>query len=821
MISQLLWKDAMTIRALLLAVLVGIFGATACLFVVSPMMSDMNVSNLFVSFWVLMPNLFAIGAPAILIGNEEEQGSLSWLKTLPVRWQSIADAKILVAVAGLIICWIISSLCLITGCVLLTENLTSYAVRMVSLGGVAHLANFSLMLLWLGFVTAYWFRSPVAGLVAVVPLIGGFTYLSDLLERLILTGQLRYNGPLPTPSQRDRVILVAAVLLGLLCAWCLQRMLAKRRLNRVSGRSSILPLDTMKSDLAYQLPVAVIPRRPSIVAALMWQQWRQCLYLGLPIFGMGMSAIVFALLEVSFGQAGPWLGLLPLLLGLTALWLGGLVFYGDNFRNCCGYFAERGLKANLIWCTRLSLPLLLCLLLIACLAIGSVWVSPDADMGFQLSISIVLIPLCFSFGQLVSQWVRRPVLTFFAAPALVVVPTIFLIMFCGILYSTYLWWMLLSTPVLLFATWKLAGAWVEGKGRYESYKDGKLGFLRLLKTPEFHAVSYAMLAFLLPMIVIMSLRIATMPAPRTQWREQLLAVPVPEPKTYGFGWAIYQTAYLESSEYMKPEAPFVGSLSPQTRAECLKLLRDEIIADEMGDAVSMSEIRWVFDHTSGHDAPQVHTELALAADEVLITWAVRIREGVCAGEFAFRDLMLAERFERMAVENLFAILPSFGPSPLAMPAPLAKLVAQIPNSDLRRESRRIALLANWQIYNRQKWVVETGSGSQLQAKTFLGYAMASLYSAIPFERWRADRNVDELTYVLLSRLEGQPVELDENGSPEHGLSLWRELIAPVDYRVYQLPTTPYWTRANDERLEQLKSKVAKLVLSDENNLSED
>ena len=99
--------------------------------------------------------------------------------------------------------------------------------------------------------------------------------------------------------------------------------------------------------------------------------------------------------------------------------------------------------------------------------------------------------------------------------------------------------------------------------------------------------------------------------------------------------------------------------------------------------------------------------------------------------------------------------------------------------------------------------------------------MASLYSAIPFERWRADRNVDELTYVLLSRLEGQPVELDENGSPEHGLSLWRELIAPVDYRVYQLPTRPYWTRANDERLEQLKSKVAKLVLSDENNLSED
>ena len=59
--------------------------------------------------------------------------------------------------------------------------------------------------------------------------------------------------------------------------------------------------------------------------------------------------------------------------------------------------------------------------------------------------------------------------------------------------------------------------------------------------------------------------------------------------------------------------------------------------------------------------------------------------------------------------------------------------------------------------------------------------MASLYSAIPFERYRADRNVDELDYGLLSRLEGQPVELDENGSPEQGLSVWRELIVPRNY----------------------------------------
>ena len=109
---------------------------------------------------------------------------------------------------------------------------------------------------------------------------------------------------------------------------------------------------------------------------------------------------------------------------------------------------------------------------------------------------------------------------------------------------------------------------------------------------------------------------------------------------------------------------------------------------------------------------------------------------------------------------------------------------------------------------------------QYEAKNYLGYPIASRYAAIPYERWRADRIVDELTFLLLRDLEGQPVALEGN-SAKKSLRLWRELIAPVDYPVSQLPTRPYWTRANDERLEQLKSKVAKLVLSDEDNLSED
>lgn len=102
MIRHLLWKDVVTLKLLFVAVSISIFVAAVCLVIVSMADRDSSYSNHFASCWLLMPNLLALGAPAILVGSEEEQGSLSWLKTLPVRWQSIADSKLLIALRGLL-----------------------------------------------------------------------------------------------------------------------------------------------------------------------------------------------------------------------------------------------------------------------------------------------------------------------------------------------------------------------------------------------------------------------------------------------------------------------------------------------------------------------------------------------------------------------------------------------------------------------------------------------------------------------------------------------------------------------------------------------
>lgn len=824
---HLVWKDAMAVRSLLLAIVVGILGAFVFLLAVSPLMSEKNVSDMFVSFWILMPNLFALGVPAILIGNEQERGSLSWLRTLPVRWQSIADAKMLVAVAGLSVCWMASSLLLISGSVLVTGSLTPYAAQMISLVGVAHLANFSLMLLLLGLATAYLFRSPVAGLIAVVPLIGGVTLLSDVLGRLIVTGQVRYYGAVPNPSDRDYFELVAAAVMGLFCVGCLQRILAKHRLSRTTRTLSILPRMSRKLGSAYRPPIAISPRRPSVIAALMWQQRRQCLYLGALILGMGVIAVLFALLELGTSSStGFWLGIMPLLLAMAAIWLGSLVFYGDNFRNHRHYFAERGVRANVIWWTRLSIPALLCFLLIALMLVGCFFAS-SYDIGLGLgspmnepAMMTIVMMLCFAFSQLVSQWMRRPVLAFFAAPALMLV-LCFALMFCVMLYPGYVWWSMSSVLVLLFATWQLAGPWIEDQGNYGSYKHGKSRFIALLKKPEVQATGYVLLALAIPAIAIVSLRVASTPALRSQWRETLLADPVAEPKTYFNGRAIAATSRLEAFGYSDTTQRFTDLSSESEKIECLQLLHDEMAAAEIGANLASYDIDWILQHATDQDL-----EIKLAAIEVWITWASRIRRGICEGEYSFRDLMIAENIESRAVENLLATLQTYG-SQLQASEEVSRsiviaidaLLEKIPSADLRRESRRVALLADWQVYNRQKWVWDRGDGLQYEAKNFMGYPIASRYTAIPYERLRADRIVDELTFSLLRNLEDQAVALEKDLAKQ-SLRLWRELISPVDYPIDHLPTGPYWTRATDARLEQLRLSAANVLASEGNNASE-
>ena len=828
MMRHLLWKDAMTARALLLAVLIGILGAAVCLVLVSPLMNEADAASVFVSFWILMPNLFAIGVPAILVGNEEERGTLLWLRTLPVRWQSIADAKLLVALGGLVTCWLGSSLVLISGGMLVTDKFSPFAEEMISLEGVLYLACFSVMLMLLGFVTAYLFRSPVAGLLAVVPLIGGVTYLFEILTRWILTGQINYGGALTDPTFSEQLALGVATLGGMIFVASLQRMLARRRLNRMVGRSWSKRLNSSSTGVAYKPPVAVIAPRASTAKVLVWQQIRQCWHLGLLIL---LTSVSYMLLSYGFRRdrwnwsANAWESLIPLFLGLAAIWLGVLVFYGDNFKNRRSYFADRGFTVNVIWWSRLSAPFFMLVALIVFLLV----LHPDTDTllrvdlhstGLSLAGAIIELVTCFAFGQLVCQWIRRPALAFFAGPAFAVIPAIILMLFAS-MYPNYAWWIMISALVMLFGSWQLTVAWIENPHRDGNNAGGIRWCIQWLKKPEVRAVSYVLLAILCPLVIVASLRVSTTPVLRAQWRQRLLAAPVPEPKTYPNGRPIYRNLHAEKYStyaFADKSERSADQLGADERNECLKLLREELASDEIGSRVSREDIQWLLELntptlTGGEN---LDSDLRLLATEVLLDWSNRVRQQVCEGEMPCMDLMFAERCEYDASIALFDMYDQTG-----MTRPLARVLSQIPSAELRQESRRIALLGEWQVYNRQSWWVGEGKSMQSAPKNFLGFPVALMRSAIPYERQRADRNVDEITYLLLKLCE-QPSDADNLRFQEQALVVWRDLLGPR-HKVYSLPLSPYWisTQTHAERIDRLRVAAQKLMKSSEVKANED
>ncbi|MCH1439624.1 MAG: hypothetical protein L7W43_08205, partial [Rubripirellula sp.] len=234
--------------------------------------------------------------------------------------------------------------------------------------------------------------------------------------------------------------------------------------------------------------------------------------------------------------------------------------------------------------------------------------------------------------------------------------------------------------------------------------------------------------------------------------------------------------------------------------------------------VSREDIQWLLELntptlTGGEN---LDSDLRLLAIEVLLDWSNRVRQQVCKGEMSCMDLMFAERCEYDASIALLDIYDQ-----KRMTRPLARVLSQIPSAELRQESRRIALLGEWQVYNRQSWWVGDGKSMQSAPKNFLGFPVALMRSAIPYERRRADRNVDEITYLLLKLCE-QPSDADNLQLQEQALVVWGDLLGPR-HKVYSLPLSPYWisTQAHAERIDRLRVAAQKLMKSSEVKANED
>lgn len=791
MMRHLLWKDGMTIKPLVQAILIGIVAIYVVLALTVTWLGSNDSASLYVSVWVLMPNLVALGAPALLVGGEEESGTLSWLRTLPVTWQQVADAKLLAALAAVAVAWAASSVCLLFVWNVLAPNSTGYADSMLSFSGVSYLVFFSLLLLLCGFMTSYLFRSPVVGLIAVVPVIAIASTLSADAGRWLLTGDFRDKGALHSISLADYLSVAMPGLGVLLVAWLAQRGLAFRRLTS-PAMNVVNKLVDPPAASAYRPPALVGASRPNPFLALIWQQLRQMGWFAAALTTIMIFLIVNQLAEshrytfgskdydvVADGQVARFLRAIgPGLIATGASWIGGLAFYGDNARRRYHFFADRGISPHGIWLTRVLIPVVCCLVLVTValsVGVGSVGVGQRSGGIAMAALIVVMV----SFGLVVGQWVQRPVMTFLAAPAYASVASIALLIVLST-YASYTWSAMLVAPVLLLASWRLSARWLSGRIDF--------GY-------NWRVVAYTVLAVACPIVGVLGARYWTTPALMPQWRAEMRAMNIPAVDDHQF-W--FGDDHFVIAPDAFPGFGVEGKFAQVSAQEQSELLQSELDNDQIGEHVSLDDVRLLVDGTTpGSD------QLKEAGIAVLLKWAGEIRQHVADGEYTLYVLeQVAQTAEVAAVDALHAM------ALRGSPPELKELVDLIPDRDLRRKSRRRGLISQWKLYDQQPWVHEWADGQTYYGKAFMGHPVGSTVAWIPLERTRCDRFIDKATRFTLEQLDtGLPKSTASPEFQQRG-KLWSEAQGLQGYRK-DLVIGRYWTAEYENRIEALRQRFAK------------
>ncbi len=715
--QRLLWKDFVLVRPLLIAVL-GVIVAWPLMILLLSLFADMShqtAIRMAMMLWILLPNLMALGAPAMIVGTEEEAGTLSWLRTLPVRWQRVADSKFLIAMMSVIFAWLLASFALWVTSLMWPptgSSLDSFTSSFTSWASIGQSVFFTIALLLCGFVTAYLIRSPVGGLVALVPLVLAVSFLMVWIANKVMGDSFGSYWPGMRAPVWRWILLVLAELLVLVAVFFAQRWLAKRRLS-MTEFSIYRHIDNASRKEAYRPPAAISLLRPSRAVAMLWQQWRQVRW---PVIGMisvvGLFILMSALNDKTRDNRLPVMTMTDFTVPLTVLaliWLGAMTFYGDSVRRRCAFYADRGISRTTVWWTRLLPTFVPAIALIAV----SVAVLTDKQNPFESQLSwTAFFFLLYAFGVLVSQWSKRPILSFFAAPAYAGFTMSWLGVFM-MSYVSYVWAVLLATPVVLLATRRLTGRWLDG---------------RLDRGFTFRVIGWTGIAIALPMITVLAIRWSGTPPMMKEWRATMTASEVTPPTRPGTRWSGGQ-----------PYSPNISITAMQPTSYADEAIDEDIdgrledeLADEkgVGRHVTFIELRALI-NGRGTDE-QVRT-----ATEVLLKWSRRVREMVVAGEEGLPGLMtVAEPAEQMAKRRMAVSGDEF--------------TNKLPSEELRRQARRTAVIAEWKNYQRQGWDDISGYPT---FKSFAdGYVLNQLQNRNWIEQNRADRNIDRMTKLLLDQI---------------------------------------------------------------------
>lgn len=393
-----------------------------------------------------MPGLFAVGAGALLVGQEKELRTIQWLAGLPIPPRRIVRVKVAASLVGLVILWGISAL--------VYAAAVSIEPRLPAELSWETWPSHSLYVLLAGFALAWWANSALVALLLVVPV--------SLIPPVIAYGiDSWWPWQQATAEIHSHTTLLvcqlacSAIALGLSDRLG-QRNLAPAATGPASPSDRVLALDRYRS--ASQR--AGYGQVQSPYPALIWQ-------FAMQIRGWllgNIALLAAALIIVTLGDHR-WVPLAILAAFLATSWLGVSVFQSDTSKGQIRFLADRGIAPRAIWMTRHAIPASILAVFVLALVLISVALLPEVlpPLGRGM-IAMPLYGFALALIYLVTHWagqtIASPIVSAVAAP---------LIALAAIAYGSFAvvslgmpWWLaplvLLIPPI---ATLTMTRRWMD------------------------------------------------------------------------------------------------------------------------------------------------------------------------------------------------------------------------------------------------------------------------------------------------------------------------------------------------------------------------
>ncbi len=453
----LLWKEFRQLVPLL-AMLIGV----GIFLVLIAALAERSSENLYLASAVIrwaLPLLFAVGAGAVLVGQEKEQATVLWLRSLPIAPIKIVGFKIAAAIIGLVTIWCFSAVLaamIRIGVTDLRPNLPgAQAARVDSLTVVP----IWLYLLGCGFLTAWWFENVFASLIAIVPIsmfpYGAVSALDSLewsVYRVNRTWRVADNWTNTVP------LAVLAIFIGLV--YWLALVVGRKRLSpakppRLEKAFSPYALHLWRPVTAAS--AATVPFRYPI-SSIVWQMMRHSTW---QLLGIGCLMLIgflaipqIAELTNSRDEYRVWLTIAEAVGWLATMGLGVIVFAGDGNARHIRFLADRGISPLAVWGGRqlvaislLSLGVLAYALAITARLYSSEFIVPLPSVAMFA----LIVWLTYTIAQWTSQLLSMVGLSVVLAPVLAITGLYWLV-FAAVELSAPLWLLILCSCLPLLAT---------------------------------------------------------------------------------------------------------------------------------------------------------------------------------------------------------------------------------------------------------------------------------------------------------------------------------------------------------------------------------